>query len=65
LVVVPEAKSTPDLSGILALIGEHVSSWQVPDGIVVTDNLPLAPTGKISKKDLREIYANYVFPQKQ
>jgi len=26
--------------------------------------LPLAPTGKISKKDLREIYADYVLPQK-
>ena len=64
LIVVPEAESTADLAGILALIGKHVSSWQVPDDIVLTDRLPLAPTGKISKKDLREIYADYVLPQK-
>ena len=64
LIVVPEAESTADIAGILALIRMHVSSWQVPDDIVLTDRLPLAPTGKISKKDLREIYADYVLPQK-
>ena len=64
LIVVPSGEKSPDIEGILKLISAHLSSWQVPDDVVIVESLPLAPTGKISKKDLREIYSDYVLPQK-
>ena len=35
----------------------RVASWWVPDAVVRLDAMPLAPTGKIDKKALRQIYA--------
>jgi len=61
LVVVPAVDAKIDKHSILSLIAEKMSSWQVPDDVVIRDSLPLAPTGKISKKSLREMYVNFIF----
>jgi fatty-acyl-CoA synthase len=63
LVVVKASDAVLDKQSILDLIAEKMSSWQVPDDVVVRETLPLAPTGKISKKDLREMYADYISPK--
>src|SRR3546814_135942 len=41
---------------LLAPLRERVASWWIPDAIVRLDAMPLAPTGKIDKMQLRADY---------
>ncbi|MEM9221672.1 MAG: long-chain fatty acid--CoA ligase [Pseudomonadota bacterium] len=59
LVVVP-GETQPSKTEIFALLAEHFAKWQLPDGIVFAENLPLTATGKVSKRTLRKIYAQHV-----
>ena len=34
---------------LLDILGQHLPKWQLPDGLVLLDQLPLTATGKISK----------------
>jgi len=36
--------------------------WQVPDDIVLVEELPLIAKGKVSKLTLRQIYADHKLP---
>ena len=47
---------------LLALIGQHVAKWQVPDDVVFVNEIPLGATGKINKLALRETFRDYKFP---
>ncbi|MBV2360268.1 long-chain-fatty-acid--CoA ligase [Thalassococcus sp. CAU 1522] len=61
LVVVPKGNA-PALSEIHALMLEHVAKWQLPDDMVVVDELPLTATGKVSKLTLRQRFGDHVLP---
>ena len=41
---------------LLAPLNGRVASWWVPDAIIRLDTMPLAPTGKIDKLQLRAEY---------
>ena len=39
---------------------DKVARWWLPDDMIVVNDLPHTATGKISKKDLRERFSDYV-----
>jgi fatty-acyl-CoA synthase len=60
LLVVQKAKGAePDPEALRAHVGQHLAKWQVPDDVVFVDELPLTATGKVSKKTLRERFADH------
>jgi len=61
LVVVrsPSGDVTPE--EIRAHLGTQVAKWWMPDAIEFVDELPHTATGKLSKKTLREQFADYRF----
>lgn len=44
---------------VLSLLGVEFPKWQMPDALVLVDELPLTATGKISKLRLRQLYRDY------
>jgi fatty-acyl-CoA synthase len=59
LVVQKASGAQPDPDELRAHVGRHLARWQVPDDVVFLDELPLTATGKVSKKTLRERFANH------
>ncbi len=59
LVVQPASGTQPAPDDLRAFIARSVAKWQVPDDVVFVDELPLTATGKVSKKTLRERYADH------
>ena len=63
LVVVPrDAGDPPALEEVHAMMLAHVARWQLPDDMVLVDDLPLTATGKVSKLTLRGRFAEHVLP---
>jgi len=60
LLVVARQGCTPSKDSVLAHIAEHFAKWQLPDDVIVVDALPMTATGKVSKKDLRDKYREYL-----
>jgi len=54
------AKVTKD--EILAFLTPRLGKWQIPDDVIFVDALPLTATGKISKLQLRQKFADYKLP---
>ncbi|HTY93281.1 MAG TPA: AMP-binding protein [Steroidobacteraceae bacterium] len=54
LVVEPQRGQSPSQSGILAALRGKVPDWWLPERIVFIEHMPLAATGKIDKRVLRE-----------
>ncbi len=48
---------------MLAWFDGKVAKWWIPEDVVFVDELPHTATGKISKKDLRERFKDYRFPE--
>lgn len=44
---------------IIDYLTVHVAKWWLPDAVEFVDDIPHTATGKISKKDLRERFADY------
>ena len=61
LVVVKAAGASVEPAEILDLLRAKFAKWQLPDEIVFVDELPHTATGKISKKTLRERFADHVW----
>ncbi len=60
LLVVQRAKGAdPEPEELRAHLARHLAGWQVPDDVVFLDELPLTATGKVSKKSLRERFADH------
>ena len=57
LVVVRRAGSAIDAGDVLAFLEDKIAKWWMPDDVVFVDEMPHTATGKISKKTLRERYA--------
>ena len=63
LVVVPQPNVEPDKQGILALCAKSLAKWQVPDDVIIVEELPLTATGKVSKRTLRAQFADHKLPE--
>ena len=62
LVVVRRPGSEASAEDIRQVLAGHVAKWWLPDDVVFVDEIPHTATGKISKKDLRERFADYRLP---
>jgi 3-(methylthio)propionyl---CoA ligase len=47
---------------VLSFFLGKVAKWWIPDDVVFVDKLPLTATGKLSKLQLRQQFANYTLP---
>ncbi len=57
LVVVPKQGRTPGTAEVRAHFKGKVTDWSLPDAVVLVPELPLAGTGKVDKRALRERFA--------
>jgi len=61
LIVIPVAGTIPDKDAILASLEGKIAKWWIPGDCVFVDEIPHTATGKISKKDLRDQFADYSY----
>jgi fatty-acyl-CoA synthase len=64
LIVVPRTGCRPEPKRLIALLARQFPKWMLPDDVVVLDELPHTATGKVMKSKLREMFADYVAPQR-
>ncbi|TDC44630.1 long-chain-fatty-acid--CoA ligase [Actinomadura sp. KC345] len=57
--VVPEPGRDVDLDELRTHLAATFAKWQLPDEILVVDDLPTTSVGKLDKKILREEYADF------
>ena len=62
LVIVEEEGQSIDYAEMTAYLADKVAKWWLPDDMQKVDELPHTATGKISKKDLRDLFKEYSFP---
>jgi acyl-CoA synthetase (AMP-forming)/AMP-acid ligase II len=62
LVVVLKAGQTATREDLLNFYLGKVAKWWIPDDVVFVDKLPLTATGKLSKLQLRQQFADYKLP---
>ncbi|WP_444929660.1 long-chain fatty acid--CoA ligase [Microbulbifer sp. SSSA002] len=62
LIVVPAEGKVVNPGKLLAAFRGHFANWWIPDDCVIAKTIPHTATGKVSKKDLRESYADYLWP---
>ena len=48
---------------MLDYYADKVAKWQIPDRVIFVDSIPLSGTGKMLKKDLRELYGSILLEQ--
>ena len=63
LCVVREPGAQISREDMLAWFDGKVAKWWIPEDVAFVDELPHTATGKISKKDLRERFKDYRFPE--
>ena len=61
LVVVLKAGASATREELLEFYLGKVAKWWIPDDVVFVDKLPLTATGKLSKLQLRQQFADYKF----
>jgi acyl-CoA synthetase (AMP-forming)/AMP-acid ligase II len=61
LLVVRDPGSAIGADDIRGYLAGQVAKWWLPDAIEFVDQLPHTASGKLSKKDLRDIYRDYRF----
>jgi fatty-acyl-CoA synthase len=64
LIVVPRTGCRPEPKRLIALLARQFPKWMLPDDVVILDELPHTATGKVMKSKLREMFADYVAPQR-
>ncbi len=62
LVAVKAPGANPTKEEIDKLLDSKLAKWQLPDDVIFVDSLPIGPTGKVSKRDLRTKFADYKLP---
>ncbi len=63
LAVVKKPGSEVSEAELRGYLGERMAKWWVPDAVVFLDAIPHTGTGKISKKDLRDLLRDYRWPE--
>jgi len=64
LIVTARPGCKPERDSLLALLGKRFPKWMLPDDVVVLDELPHTGTGKVVKLKLREMFRDYVVPER-
>jgi acyl-CoA synthetase (AMP-forming)/AMP-acid ligase II len=64
LIVTARPGCTPERASLIALLGKRFPKWMLPDDVVVLDELPHTGTGKVVKLRLREMFRDYVVPER-
>ena len=59
LFVQPKPGTLIDSDTIRTFLADHLAKWCIPDQVFSVANLPLGPTGKINKKELRSIKIDF------
>jgi fatty-acyl-CoA synthase len=59
LIVVKQKDATVTKEQLREFLEAKLVKWWVPDAIEFVDALPIGPTGKILKRQLREKFAGY------
>ncbi len=62
LVVVKKSGMEVEKQALLDFIAPKIAKWWVPDDVQFVDELPHTATGKISKLELRKLFAQYKLP---
>lgn len=62
LVVVPAEGNEPSKDDLIHHLESRIAKWWMPDDVVFVEELPHTATGKVSKLQLRERFADYVLP---
>jgi len=62
LIVVPAPGKQPTLEDLTGYLSGKVAKWWLPDDMVLVDELPLGPTGKILKTKLRKQFGGHKLP---
>lgn len=63
LIIVKAPGAVLEKEEILAYLDDKVAKWWIPEDAVFVEEIPHTATGKISKKDLREQFADYQSPE--
>ncbi len=63
LIILPKPGESPTKDDILGYLDGKIAKWWTPDDVVFIDEMPHTATGKTQKRDLREIFKNYTFPE--
>jgi fatty-acyl-CoA synthase len=58
--VVPKAGETLTKEEVLGFLEGRIAKWWMPDDVVFIEEVPKTSTGKFSKKDLRDRFADHV-----
>jgi len=60
LIAVKADACEPSKDELLAFYAGKIPSWQVPDGVIFVDSLPIGATGKVLKSKLREAHGDHL-----
>lgn len=63
LIILPKPGAKPTKQDILGYLNGKIAKWWTPDDVVFIDEMPHTATGKIQKRDLREMFRDYSFPE--
>ncbi len=64
LIVTARPGRQPERDSLIALLAKRFPKWMLPDDVVVIDELPHTGTGKVVKLKLREMFRDYVAPER-
>jgi fatty-acyl-CoA synthase len=60
--VVPRSNATLTTDSVRSHLKDRVAKWWIPEDVLITTEIPKTPTGKISKKALRETVLPHHLP---
>ena len=63
LIAIKKPDSQLSETDLLDYYVDKVAKWQIPDRVLFVDAIPLSGTGKMLKKDLRELYGAILLEQ--
>ncbi|MGH6780577.1 MAG: AMP-binding enzyme, partial [Sphingomonadaceae bacterium] len=62
LLVQLKSGESAEPTDFLAFLDGKIAKWWMPDEVLIVDEIPLGPTGKIDKKVIRASLADHVLP---
>ena len=63
LLIVKTPGAELDLAALREFLAARLVKWWLPDAIELVDSLPIGPTGKVLKRELRAQFAGYTLPE--
>ena len=65
LIIQAKPGTSPTVESIRDFLVDRLPKWWIPEGIEFIDEMPIGATGKILKTKLRELFADYQFPDSE